>query len=385
MKKVLLGLGLILTGISAFSQRAIEGVIVEKIPVPATATEVASGATAYRVFIDMAPGAVLSAVASYTGNPMEINTTTTFYNYYDAVNEVAFTFGSELNAGVINHASGRYDSYIALNWLGTSRVMVPTSEDNIGDVDGILTSQTGAFGVGTVGTPFFHHSFWTNTRNSYFSETAIWNVAGGGNVTGPFATNRVFIGQFTTDGDFSFKFSVQVNDTVYTSTNNAPAPNWVYYPALAQAFGKPQTTLTHPTQDTTITSGNPVVLRATSIDPDGSVTKVNFYRTTSGSTSLIGSDTDGSDGWSYNWTNASVGTHNITAKGVDNGNGEGQSSNSRKVTVNPAPVNDPPVITSLITDKTSYAWGEDIIITATVSDPQGANTVTKVDFYIDGQ
>jgi hypothetical protein len=50
-------------------------------------------------------------------------------------------------------------------------------------------------------------------------------------------------------------------------------------------------------------------------DSDGTVVRVEFYKN---GTDLIGVDTDGADGWSYNWTGMSAGSYALTAVAYDN-------------------------------------------------------------------
>ncbi|MES2594544.1 MAG: Ig-like domain-containing protein [Verrucomicrobiota bacterium] len=76
------------------------------------------------------------------------------------------------------------------------------------------------------------------------------------------------------------------------------------------------------TEDTSLT------INATADDADGFVAKVQFYR----GLTLLGEDTTAP--YSFNWTNPSVGTYNLTALAVDNDNGSTTSA-SVSVTFTP--------------------------------------------------
>ena len=58
-------------------------------------------------------------------------------------------------------------------------------------------------------------------------------------------------------------------------------------------------------------------------DTDGQVIKVEFYQ----DNSLLHSDSDGSDGWSYDWSNVSEGSYDIHAVAIDNDNAKSFSDN----------------------------------------------------------
>ena len=79
-------------------------------------------------------------------------------------------------------------------------------------------------------------------------------------------------------------------------------------------------TLTSPTASATFTVSQAITVTATASDTDGSISKVEFY---DGGT-LANFDTAAP--YTYSWTNASVGTHTITAKAYDNVNATTLSS-----------------------------------------------------------
>ncbi len=74
----------------------------------------------------------------------------------------------------------------------------------------------------------------------------------------------------------------------------------------------PSVTITAPSNNATITAGQAILISVNASDSDGSVAKVEFFQ---GNTKL-GEDTVSP--YSYNWSNAPVGTYNITAVATDN-------------------------------------------------------------------
>jgi len=102
----------------------------------------------------------------------------------------------------------------------------------------------------------------------------------------------------------------------------------------------PTVTLTAPANNsTTICAGTSVTLTASASDPDGSISKVEFYH----GTTLITTRT--SAPYTYNWTNAPAGTLSITAKAYDNQNASATST-ARTIVVNAIPA--APAVTSTV-------------------------------------
>ncbi|MGN6648164.1 MAG: Ig-like domain-containing protein, partial [Cytophaga sp.] len=93
----------------------------------------------------------------------------------------------------------------------------------------------------------------------------------------------------------------------------------------------PAVNLTVPAVNSSFCQGTSINLTATATDSDGSITKVEFYD----GTTLLGTAT--SSPYTYNWANAAVGTHTITAKATDNAGGISTSA-SAGITVNALPV-----------------------------------------------
>ncbi|MFC3684708.1 Ig-like domain-containing protein, partial [Hydrogenophaga luteola] len=110
-------------------------------------------------------------------------------------------------------------------------------------------------------------------------------------------------------------------------------------------------------------------LAATAADSDGTIASVRFYR----GTTLLATDTTAP--YSYNWTNATPGTHSITAQATDN---QGAVTTSAPVSV--TVVNTPPTVslTSPI-EGASFTSPAAVDLAATAADSNG--TIASVRFY----
>lgn len=101
----------------------------------------------------------------------------------------------------------------------------------------------------------------------------------------------------------------------------------------------PLVSLTAPLNNSASCQGTTITLTAIANDPDGTISKVDFYN---GAT-LLGSAT--TSPYTYSWTNAITGTHSITARATDNEN-VSTATAAISITVNavpPAPTDTSPV------------------------------------------
>jgi hypothetical protein len=87
---------------------------------------------------------------------------------------------------------------------------------------------------------------------------------------------------------------------------------WILSLNLAQA-ANPIVSVTAPANNSTYTAPTNILIQASASDPDGSVSRVEFFR----SGTKIGEDLSGPT-WTLNWTNALVGTFQLTAIATDN-------------------------------------------------------------------
>jgi gliding motility-associated-like protein len=164
--------------------------------------------------------------------------------------------------------------------------------------------------------------------------------------------------------DVGFPYSGSAPDIgafEYGSTTNPPANK------------KPQGSLSSPSDNSVFSEGTAINLQANAADPDGTVTKVEFF---AGSQKL-GEDTNSP--YTFDWKDAEVGTHEITVKVTDDDNASATSA-AVTISVVGASNKDPQVhITSPATNS-EFAAGAPITLRADASDSDG--TVEKVEFYV---
>ncbi len=137
----------------------------------------------------------------------------------------------------------------------------------------------------------------------------------------------------------------------------------------------PVVSITSPLNNATFTAPATVALAASASDPDGTISKVEFYR----STTLIGSVTTAP--YAYNWVNPTAGTYQITAKAYDN-SGLTTTSGSITITVLAAGNTAPAISLTGPVNGAQFTAPASIPLTATASDADG--TITKVEFYNGG-
>ncbi len=188
----------------------------------------------YRVYVDMLPGYKLQAVF---GEPVDvkfdpfyhelsIKTSTEFFNNEDR-GEIT---GVSLASDKFNENTVILDSYITLNAAGSDHLGVLKSEDTDGSIlfegreDSLLMNNTDSMGIALdqadglvegetvpltiigMDASIFDD---VNMGKELNSLNGAWATASEG-FEGPTPENRVLIGQFTTDGDFSFKLNIQI-------------------------------------------------------------------------------------------------------------------------------------------------------------------------------
>ena len=181
----------------------------------------------------------------------------------------------------------------------------------------------------------------------------------GESLTAPYGFNwtNVLAGSYTltavaTDNAGSATTSSVVVVTVNQVVNQAPTVS-ITSPSASASFSAPAT----------------VLISATAVDVDGTISKVEFFN---GLTKLGESLTAP---YGFNWANVLAGTYTITAKATDN---TGNTSVSSPVTF--AVTNLPPAISiTAPTSNASFASPATIAISVVATDADG--TVSKVEFF----
>ncbi|ABC27762.1 Chitinase [Hahella chejuensis KCTC 2396] len=161
---------------------------------------------------------------------------------------------------------------------------------------------------------------------------------------------------------------------------------WAYEPGKGlyweQAWGDlgvcsdgnaaPTVSLTSPADGAIILSGTAINLQANASDSDGVITEVAFYN----GSNLLGSTVN--TPYAYEWMNAPVGQHTLTAVAKDDG---GKSTTSDSVTIT---VSDEAVAAAITSPQNNarVTLGASVSINASASSING--DIAKVEFFVNG-
>lgn len=244
MKKIYL-LASVFVGVLSLTrvnaQVGLEGIVVEKyyISDAADSTDAADngavyplhvGSTTYRVYADLQPGYSVIQLFGSEQHPWQIGTSTAFYN--DPNWGVSVYQGTSVNNTKKN--TQLIDSYVTIGGVANGLCGVLKTEDTdgtIGNNQGILANSDAAAGVPITGgagvdglmpgAPILPNVLGITSELDIFDQTAgnTFNVVNGavaalGGMQGLTPSNMVLIGQFTTDGVFTFKMNLQLGTSV---------------------------------------------------------------------------------------------------------------------------------------------------------------------------
>lgn len=225
----------------SLAQQGLEGIIVEKYYVSDEADSLDAdenfavyplgiGSVTYRVYVDLLPGYEFIQLFGSPEHPLNISTTTSFYN--DPNYGFAVYQGTSLNNTKKN--TTLIDSYLTVGGVASGLMGVLKTEDtdgSIGNLQGILANTdpsigapiTGDNGIDGLmpGAPILPNTLGLAGALDVFDQTVgsdfiVENgtVAALGGVQGVTESNHVLIGQFTTDGVLSFKLNIQIGTPV---------------------------------------------------------------------------------------------------------------------------------------------------------------------------
>jgi hypothetical protein len=281
MKKNLLSVFAAMIAMSSVAQSGFEGIIVEKFYVSdaADSTDAAdnlavyplhAGSVTYRVYADLVPGYKVINLFGSPTHTMNIATTTAFYN------DPNYGFGvyNGLSVNNTKKNTALIDSYLTIGGVATGKMGVLKTEDTdgtIGNLQNILANAdasagipiTGATGVDGLmpGTPVVPNTLGLSPAIDIFDQTVggTFEVSNGaiaalGGVEGVTASNTVLLGQFTTDGIFSFKLNLQIGTPVAGESQLFVAES----PATGETL---DSTLTYVSTPTTGISAQEVVVK----------------------------------------------------------------------------------------------------------------------------
>ena len=220
----------------------LEGIIVEKYYVTdandAADTDggpngtVPVGSTTYRVFVDMLDGYKLLTVAGYVDHDLTFNTTTTFFYNEDR----GEAWADDLNDVHVGSNTVAIDSWLTMGAATDDHWGVLKSEDTDGSIvgganndggsegvaGGLLVNATPEMGIPLTEADGLHFTpegppavvsigtaptIFNELGGSTFTAQEFgWTILGG--VESPLPGNKILIGQFTTDGTFSFCLNI---------------------------------------------------------------------------------------------------------------------------------------------------------------------------------
>ena len=241
MKKSLLLIATVFTSFIAFSQVGLEGIVVEKFYVSDAADSTDAGdngavyplhvgSVTYRVYANLLPGYKVIQLFGSPQHTLNVHTSTAFYNdpnYGFKVYQATSVNNTRKNTTLI-------DSYFTIGGVASGQCGVLKTEDTdgtIGNNQGILANNdataglplTGINGVDGLmpGAPIIPNVLGITNELDIFDQS-VGNdfttngaaIAALGGMEGVTPSNHVLLGQFTTDGIFSFRLNLQLSTLI---------------------------------------------------------------------------------------------------------------------------------------------------------------------------
>ena len=260
MKKILIMLMLVAIGSFSFAQ-GLENIMVEKYYVSNASDAAGSagalpvGSVTYRFFADLATGYKLQAVYGTAGHDLKLVSSTTFFNNTDRGASTPNWTKAQIAGNTV-----MLDSYLTIgaatnnNDPATSQVGILKTEDNgVGTVvnaNGLLLNNDPTIGAllnsrdgltnGTLQDVQIAADAATLLAiNNVFGDVsqasgsfilnngsfAAISASGTAGMSGPTATNRVFLGQITTTGTVHYELNLQITNDAGTVVKNYVALN----------------------------------------------------------------------------------------------------------------------------------------------------------------
>lgn len=284
MKKILFAFGMLFSG-SIYAQNGLQSVVVEKYYVSDAADSVDAadngavyplyvGSTTYRVYADLLPGYKVIQMFGSPTHPLNISTTTSFYN--DPNYGVAIYSGTSINNTKKN--TMLIDSYLTIGSVANGLLGVIKEEDTdgtIGNNQGILANNdisagapiTGANGVDGLmpGSSIMPNVLGITDETALFDQTpgSVFEInnatiAALGGVEGVTPSNHVLLGQFTTNGTFSFKLNLQLATPIAGGSEIYVAEN----PVNGEIVDSTLIFVSANNVDTTDTTTNDIIVRS---------------------------------------------------------------------------------------------------------------------------
>ncbi len=357
---------------------------------------VEEGSVTYRVYVDMLPGYKFLAVYGNSNHVLKIEGENDFFNNADR--------GSLIPGYTITNAK---DNTVMLDsWLTTGAgcsgyFAVPKTEDNgvsnvinrdnilqnasFTNLDGSaaipLTTQDGLYAGSLIAPSFTGLDDQIGVFNDGSTNGKLFSSNGGSwynpnGVSGPFTSNILCIGQFTVKGTFKFELNIQISKSVgqseyYVAKN--PVGSEIQLSSLSYPKQIPPTvSFTSPAANTSYSEGDVINFVANASDTDDGIASVVFYK----GNDSIGFDNTAPYQLSYT-INRNNTLNDFTVKAIDN-RGAYTKSSALSLNINYIPyVSKSSSLTGVGNESQTVAFS------AYTSDPNGTNTISKVEFFID--
>jgi hypothetical protein len=231
--KIIVGLSLLLSCVFSNAQTGLQNIIVEKYYVSDANDSIGSagilpvGSVTYRIFADMKAGYKFQAAYGTVApaHTLFIKTTTSFFNNEDrGATSPTYTKSQAKNNTVM------LDSWLTAGAACTGNFGILKSEDDgVGTVvnadnllqnndiaagiplteqDGLLAGTPGNFTKIGLDPAIDVFDALSQVGNSFVVDDGAWSCLEG--AMGPDTTNKVLIGQITTDGDLTFELNIQI-------------------------------------------------------------------------------------------------------------------------------------------------------------------------------
>lgn len=300
------------------------------------------GSVTYRVFIDMLPGWEYQALYGLPNQELKIATSTSFFNNEDRGASTPSYSKSQAEDNTV-----MLDSWFSSGAAANGQMGVLKSEDNgidnIVNGDGLLqndisaigtalTSQDGMIAGSPQGVTFVgvetevNEVFDATSQAGNSFSTTTGSIASLNGSSGPFESNRVLVGQFTTDGVFSFELNIQIGKIAGGNPINYVAKNPDEDDLVCLPCSYPQAgiAITSPSNGTIFTTTDTVKITASVTGLD-TITNVEFFA----NGTKIGEDATAP--YAYNWPGEdSAKSYDLTAVST---NSNGMKDTSSVVTI----------------------------------------------------
>jgi Big-like domain-containing protein/IPT/TIG domain-containing protein len=228
---------------------------------------------------------------------------------------------------------------VVVNALPAVSITSPTNNQQFSPPANIVINATASDSDGTI------------SKVEFYQGTTLLNT----DTVAPYSYTWPSVGQGT------YVLTAKAYDNNNGATTSSPV-------TVSVGNALPVVSITSPASNTVFNAPASITINATASDPDGTISKVEFYQ----GTTLLNTDTAAP--YSYTWPSVSAGTYSLTAKATDNSNGVSTSS---AVTVI---VNAPPTVSiTNPSNNTVFTAPANITIDAAASDSDG--TISKVEFY----